>query len=245
MDSIQLIRSQSPLVLNLTNHVAMDLTANALLAVGASPIMANEIDELSELVKISSSIVINIGTLNKAFIESAQFTLAEAKKYQKTVVLDPVGAGATKLRTETAKLFLKEYAPTVVRGNASEITALFEEVSGKGVDTTLSSESVREKLKEYTKKLDTVFVVSGKTDYVFYQGKVTEVTGGDPMMTEVTAMGCTATSLIGAFLSVVPSAYQAAIEAMTLMARAGERAKQKCEGPGSFRVSFLDALYQL
>lgn len=240
--SLQLIRKQAPVVLNLTNTVAMDLTANALLAVGALPIMAHEPLELSDLVKIASAVVINIGTLDKNFLASCCFALEEATKWGTPIIFDPVGAGATRLRTDTARTFLREFPLSVVRGNASEIMALFETVSTKGVDSTLASDSVVEQVKQHSLDTNTVFVVSGKTDFILFRGNEKRVEFGDPMMTRVTAMGCTATAIIGAFASVQPSYFEAAVDAMTLMGVAGEMAKKTSRGTGSFRTSFLDAL---
>lgn len=244
-ENLQNIRDSSPLILNLTNLVAMDFNANALLALGASPIMSQAQQEITELVSLSRSVVINIGTLNTEFLETAQFVLIEAKKYGKPVVLDPVGAGATHLRTETARSFFCRDM-SAVRGNASEIASLFENArSTKGVDSTISSDSVMGLVRAQTKKIKTVVTVSGETDYVIFEGKVAALSHGDPMMAKVTAMGCTATALIGAFLAVSPSAFHASVQAMAVMGIAGEKAKKSCSGPGSFRTAFLDALHNL
>lgn len=240
------IRKKSPLVLNLTNYVGMDLTANALLALGASPLMTEATEELEELLTLSQALVINIGTLNPSFVERATRATQLAKKYSKPTVLDPVGAGATSLRTATALSLLESETLTVVRANASEMNAILGgREKTKGVDSSLSSVQVIEKAKSFSLNSDTVLTVSGETDFVFQRGKSVSIKHGDPLMTQVTAMGCTASSLLGAFLAVTPSPFEAALSTMAVMGIAGEKARKKAEGPGTFRVHFLDALAAL
>lgn len=240
------IRSKAPIILNLTNLVVMDLTANALLAIGASPIMAHEEEELEEMVGLCDSVVINSGTLDKSFIRRSEIVLEAAEKFGKPLVFDPVGAGATRLRSSFAKSLSKKGAVKVIRGNVSEIVSLFDDaVKTKGVDSNLSGDSWVGAVQEQSQRMKSVLTASGAIDYIFSQGRIETVQGGDVLMTKVTGMGCTASSLIGAFLAVNPSANRAAVHAMTVMGIAGEIAGKNCKGPGSFRTSFLDALWGL
>lgn len=246
---IQAIKSNSPVILNLTNFVAMDFNANALLALGASPIMAHAPEELSELIQISNAVVINIGTLDTIFVKSIHTALDESQKFQKPVIFDPVGAGASRFRTETALSILNHSAIRVIRGNASEIHALIDNSKSedskkfsKGVDTMLSSQSVFSYAKNYVQNKNFTICVSGSTDFVFSKEKIASIDHGDPLMTQVTAMGCSTTAIIGAFLAVNTNAFEATLHAMTLMGIVGEIAKHKSSGPGSFRVQFLDSL---
>lgn len=246
MADLKKIRSLGPLVLNLTNSVAMDITANALLALGASPIMSLAEEELPELVSISNSIVINMGTLDKSFIRAAKLAIKHAQKLSKPVVFDPVGVGASQFRTQFGKEALQTKALTIVRGNASEIGALLDfDVHTKGVDSTISIHPILESIRQRISKSDPVFVASGRTDYIFSADRIASSAHGVPMMTQVTAMGCTATSLLGAFIAVSETPFTAALHTMIVMGIAGELAANNCKGPGSFRLQFLDALSQL
>ncbi len=240
------IRSKSPVVLNLTNSVAMDLSANALLAVGASPIMAHAPEELEELVAICGAIVINIGTLDSAFVERATQLAKLAALNGKPVVLDPVGAGATRFRTRAARSLIETGAVSVVRGNASEVASVFGESSGtRGVDSVLTPDQVLSVARAGAKRAGLVVAVSGAVDQIVGVDRTAQVFNGTPLFTQVTAMGCTATALLGAFLAVNSSAFSAAVHAMGLMGVCGELAVAKTAGPASFRVAFIDEISSL
>jgi hydroxyethylthiazole kinase len=243
---IQKIRVEAPLIHNITNYVVMNTTANALLAIGASPVMAHAIDEVEEMVGIARALVINIGTLSQPWIDSMMKAARAAKKRGIPIVLDPVGAGATRLRTETAHKLLVETPPTIVRGNASEIRALYHaEGATKGVDSTHGSEEALEASRELSKHYGCAVSVSGAVD-VIVQGEMTiRVSNGHPLMPRVTGLGCTASALTGAFAAVNSSALIAAAHAMAVMGIAGEIAAEQSEGPGTLQLHFLDALHQL
>lgn len=244
------IKRQRPLILNITNIVAMDFCANALLALGASPIMSLDGRELDALVTASRAVVINMGTLSETWIEIAEQTcvLAAAKKIP--IIFDPVGAGATELRTTTARTFLKKFPIDIVRGNASEILSLVsDEHTAKGVDTgidtEIAAERIRSHLRQYPNADLPVFVMSGKTDYVVTAEEVYTIHNGDHRMTSVTAMGCVATTVIAAFrgiASVGVKPASSAVRAMAVMGACGEIAAETSRGPGSLRVNFLDHL---
>ena len=161
-------------------------------------------------------------------------------------MLDPVGAGATSQRTQAALDIIEQCTPTIIRGNASEIMALVDAgVKSKGVDSSAASDDALESAKRLASEVGTVVVISGETDYITDGTEVHTVEGGNPIMTSVTGMGCTATALIGAFAAVVDDPMVAAAAAMAVMSLAGERAAESSRGNGSMQVNFLDELYNL
>jgi hydroxyethylthiazole kinase len=238
-----LVRQQSPLIHNITNFVVMNNTANALLAIGASPVMAHAIEEVEEMVQIASALVINIGTLNADWVESMITAGKAAKQKGIPIVLDPVGAGATSYRTKVCKQLLETVKPSIIRGNASEIMALVNDaISTKGVDSRDSSDSALQSAKQLATETGAVVVISGPTDYIT-NGKETEVvTNGSPLMARVTGMGCTATVITAAFAAINTNYLEAATHAMAVMSIAGEIAAAKASGNGSMQLLFLDEL---
>jgi len=240
------VRSKSPLVHNITNYVVMNNTANALLAIGASPVMAHAIDEVADMVAIASSLVINIGTLSGHWIDSMQVAGKTAVERDIPRILDPVGAGATPLRTETCKTLLKSMKPTVIRGNASEIMALAgSAVTTKGVDSSAESTRAVDAARQLAQATGAVVVISGAIDYITDGERLKEIKLGSPLMAQVTGMGCTATAVIGAFAAVVSDPFEAAWQAMTLMGVAGQRAARQARGTGTMQIAFLDELSTL
>jgi len=245
-EDIRRIRAESPLVHNITNYVVMNTTANALLALGASPVMAHALEEVEEMAGLASALVLNIGTLSGPWVEAMRKAGRAARARKIPIVLDPVGAGATGLRTKTALLLLDEIRPAVVRGNASEIRALADAGGGaRGVDSRHSSEEALDAARALAARSGAVVSVSGAVDLIVAEGAVGRVSNGHPLMPRVTGLGCAATALTGAFAAVNPSPQLAAAHAMAVMGIAGEMAAEKSSGPGSFQVQFLDALYIL
>ncbi len=243
---IEKIRAASPLVHNITNYVVMNNSANALLALGASPVMAHAPEEVEDMVALASALVINIGTLSGPWIVSMSAAVAAAKRFGIPFVLDPVGAGATPFRTETAHRLLDEGPPAVLRGNASEIRALhFAEDATKGVDSRHGAEEALEAARAISRSRGCVVCVSGAVDLVVRGDETIRVRNGHPMMPRVTGLGCTASALVGAFAAVNPSALRAAVHAMAVMGIAGEMAAEGAAGPGSLQVRLLDAFYTL
>jgi hydroxyethylthiazole kinase len=244
--SIEDIRKTSPVVHNITNYVAMNNSANALLAIGASPVMAHAEDEVEDMVSIAGALVINIGTLSAPWIRAMHRAAHRAKDRKVPVILDPVGAGATAYRTRTARELLRECPPAIIRGNASEIMALLdEEAKTKGVDSTAASHAAVDAARQLSQDKGCVVCVSGKTDYIVCGDDITRIMNGHVMMTRVTGMGCIATALCGAFAAVNGVFAEAAAQAMAVMGVAGEIASQDVPGPGSLQVRFIDALYRL
>jgi hydroxyethylthiazole kinase len=243
---LQRIRAEAPLVHNITNYVVMNTTANALLAIGASPVMAHAEEEVGEMTAIARSLVINIGTLSQAWIASMFKAGGVACRNARPIVLDPVGAGATTFRTHTARALLQELSPAIVRGNASEILALVQdERSTRGVDSAHGSEDAAAAAAELSGRSRSVVVVSGAVDLISSAAHTGRVFNGHPMMPKVTGLGCTASALAGAFAAVNPSAYDAAVNTMAVMGIAGELAAHRSRGPGTFVGQFLDTLYVL
>jgi len=243
---VEQIRREAPLVHNITNYVAMNNSANALLAIGASPVMAHAIEEVEEMTGLASAVVINIGTLSEHWIAAMERTAAAARKKNIPLVLDPVGAGATVFRTETALRLLSLGHPAIVRGNASEILALARRPgSTKGVDSSHQAEDARDAAAQLSDQYDCVVSVSGAVDLIVDRDSAVRVANGHPMMSRVTALGCTASALTGAFAAVNRSPLHAAVHAMAVTGIAGEMAAARAEGPGSLQVRFLDALYTM
>ena len=244
MADVEAVRHRSPLVHSITNYVVMNNTANALLAIGASPVMAHWVAEMEEMTAIAGALVINIGTLDDQWIEGMIAAGVAASKRGIPIVLDPVGAGATSQRTATALRIIDECKPTIIRGNGSEIMALVDaSVKSKGVDSSAASSDALGAAKELALSSGAVVVISGPTDYITDGQRVETISNGNPIMTSVTGMGCTATAMVGAFAAVNPDPMEAAMHAMAVMGIAGQRAAAYSKGSGSMQLNFLDELY--
>lgn len=240
------IREKAPLIHNITNFVVMNNTANALLALGGSPIMAHAVDEVADMVTICNALVVNIGTLSDHWITAMAKAIETAAQTNTPIVIDPVGAGATTYRTSTVHALLAIAAPTIIRGNASEIKAcVTEEAKTKGVDSTDSSDSAVEAAQQLHTVYGCTVVISGETDIIVAGAEPIQIKNGHVMMTKVTGLGCTATALCGAFAAVNPQPAMAAAHAMAVMGIAGEIAAEQACGPGTLQLHFLDALYNL
>jgi len=241
------IRSGRPLVHQLTNYVVMNETANATLAVGALPVMAHAREEVEEMVGLASALVLNIGTLEPAWVESMLLAGRVASARGIPVVLDPVGAGATRYRTETAKRILDEVAVTVLRGNAGEIATLVGvEAEVRGVESIDAGGDAAELAATAGRTLGVVASVTGPVDQVSDGETTLAVANGHELLATVTGTGCMATAVTGCFLAVRPDApLEAAAEALVAFGLAGEDAAAGAKGPGTFHVQLYDALYNL
>ncbi len=241
------IPAQSPLVHNITNYVVMNNTANALLAIGASPVMAHAQEEVEDMARIASAVVINMGTLSPAWVKAMVIAGETAHENGTPVIFDPVGVGATPFRNHVAKEIVTRCKPTIIRGNSSEIMALAGlQVQTKGVDATAGVDEAVQVARQLAVETGAVVVISGKVDYVISADKAYIVEGGSDMMPRVTGMGCTATALLGACAAVVREDgdyVSAALSSMALMSLAAEMAEAKSNGPGSLQMNFIDALY--
>lgn len=231
---------------NITNYVVMNSTANALLAIGASPVMAHACQEVEEMVGLARALVINMGTLSTAWVEAMVKAGQEAQRRGIPVVFDPVGCGATKFRTAMSQKLTEEIHPTIIRGNASEIRALLRSGQGtKGVDSTHTPEEILEEAGVLSSACRCVVSISGAVDLIVEGNSVIRIAKGHPIMSRVTGMGCTATAITGAFAAVNPLPLRAAAHAMAAVGIAGKMAAERSTGPGSFPPHFLDALYLL
>lgn len=246
MTDLNLLREKSPLVHNITNYVVMNNTANALLAIGASPVMAHAVDEVKDMVAIASVLVINMGTLSEKWVDAMLLAGKAAQEKGIPVVFDPVGVGATPYRNQVTASIVSICKPSVIRGNASEIMSLAKEnTTTKGVDSTASSNAALDAAKRLALETGAVVVISGEEDFITDGKTVRSVKNGSALMPKVTGMGCTATAIVGAFAAVNSNLLEAATHAMTAMGVAGEIAAQKAEGPGTMQLHFLDALHNL
>ena len=238
------IRHQAPLVHNITNYVVMNTTANALLAIGASPVMAHAEEEVADMVGIAKSLVVNIGTLSEKWIQSMQKAIFHAKRCGVPIILDPVGAGATPYRTDTAIHLLSMAPVAIIRGNASEISAIARNDSKtKGVDSLSVSASAVDAAQKLNRRYGAVVCITGETDIIVSSDRMARIMNGDAMMPKVTGLGCTASAICGAFIGVNISAFTAAVDAMAVMGIAGEMAVELSKGPGSLQMHFLDMLH--
>lgn len=238
------IQRNKPIILCLTNVVTMDFMANSLLALGAAPIMSCDDRELEALIAISSAINLNIGTLDAAFISRCQHAADIARHQQKPVILDPVGAGASLIRTQSARE-LMPFAD-IIRGNASEVMALIDlNIASAGVESTRSTAMAKDSADTLARQLNNTVIVSGKEDYITDGNRQETLHVGSPLMPLVTGMGCTLTAVVAAFRAVIPDSFEAARIATTYFGLCGSAAEQKTKQPGSFRTAFIDALYLL
>ncbi|MCL8251328.1 hydroxyethylthiazole kinase [Aeromicrobium fastidiosum] len=239
------VRERSPLVQYITNFVSMDVAANVLNAVGASPAMVHDPHESGEFARIASAVGVNIGTPSPSWVEGMTEAARAAHESGTPWVLDPVAVGATAYRREIVDGLL-EHRPTVVRGNASEILAIATaQTSGRGVDSDAATSDAVEAATALARELSAVVVVTGVEDVVTDGTRRAVVHGGHPWMPMVTALGCSATALVAACCAVEDDAVEASVAAMAMLAAAGERAGAASAGPGSFRVALLDELAQL
>jgi len=239
------VRAEKPLIHNLTNAVVTNFTANGLLALGASPVMADAVEEAADMAHIASAVVLNIGTLSAAKVEAMILAGKAANKKGIPVIFDPVGAGATPFRTESAKRILSEVKVDVLRGNAGEIAVLCgRPVQVKGVDGG-GDEDVRRLAREASERLGLTCVITGKEDNVVGE-KAYVVRNGHSILTCVTGTGCLLGSVIAAFCAIEKNYAKAAAAALSFYGIAAERAAEVsgADAPGTFAVEFINQLYQ-
>ncbi len=240
------IRERRPLVHQITNFVVMNETANATLALGALPVMAHAVQEVEEMAGAASALVLNIGTLSDEWVEAMVLAGRAANRAGVPVVLDPVGAGATAYRTETARNLLEDLDIAVVRGNSAEIATLAgHKAEIRGVEA-VGSAAGPELTREAARALGCVAAVTGPVDHVSDGERVLAIANGHELLATVTGTGCMSTAITGCFLGVRPDdPLEAAAEALVAFGVAGEDAARKAKKPGSFHVALYDALYDL
>lgn len=251
------VRTKSPLIHNITNYVTVNDCANMVLACGASPIMADDKDEVAEIQTICAGLNINIGTLNSRTIESMMIAGKRANELDHPAVLDPVGAGASGLRTRTAEQLLEEIHFSVVRGNISEIKTLAAGAgTTKGVDADIADKVTKENLDEavsfaktFAKKTGAVIAITGAIDIVADAGKAYCIYNGHPMMSSITGTGCQLSALTAAFVTANKDhPLEAAAAAVCAMGLAGEIAHERLtaqDGNATYRNYIIDAIYHM
>lgn len=241
-EGVDRIRRNAPLVHNVTNLVAMTLSANVLIAVGASPIMSAAPEETGELAAMSGALVVNIGTLTTAWIAGAEAAVAGARRAGRPWLLDPVGVGATTFRRETAQALVAQ-RPRIIRGNASEILALAQGADGgKGVDSTAGVDAALDAARALAVATGAVVAVTGAVDLVTDGSRTRRVENGHVLLTRTTASGCALSSLIGAWAAVLDDPLEATSGALAAYGVAAEIAAGTATGCGSFVAALLDAL---
>jgi hydroxyethylthiazole kinase len=241
------IREQKPLVHQITNYVVMNETANATLALGALPVMAHALDEVEEMAQLASALVINIGTLSPQWVEAMVLAGRTATSRGIPVVLDPVGAGATRYRTETARRILDEVGVTVLRGNPGEVATLVGSTAEvRGVESISAGIEPAELAREAARRLRVTASVTGAIDQVSDGEQVLAVSNGHPLLAAVTGTGCMSSALTGCFLAGKPAEpLEAAAEALAAFGVAAEDAAAGAFGPGTFHARLYDALHAL
>ncbi|MHC1746741.1 MAG: hydroxyethylthiazole kinase [Negativicutes bacterium] len=247
--TLQAVRDKKPLVHHITNYVTVNDCANITLSIGASPVMADDVTEVAEMVSFASALVLNIGTLQTRTIESMLAAGKAAKAKGIPVIFDPVGVGATKLRTRTAEKIICDIAPNVIRGNMSEIKVLLGVEAGiRGVDSIADEQDAVEVVQRLAERLRCVVAVTGKTDVVAGSGQIYAIDNGHPIMAHVTGTGCMATSLVGSFCGAAKDDVSGTVAGILVMGLAGERAFSSLQGEesvGTFHARLFDEVYNM
>ena len=246
-ETLRRLRERRPLVHQITNYVVMNETANATLALGALPVMAHAGEEVEEMVRLASSLVLNIGTLSGHWVEAMLLAGGTATARQIPIVLDPVGAGATEYRTATARRILDLVDVTVLRGNAGEVATLIgADAEVRGVESVAVGVDAAELAREAARRLGVVASVTGAVDHVSDGERVLAVSNGHALLSTVTGTGCMSSALTGCFLAAKPEQpLEAAAEALAAFGVAAEDAAAGAQGPGTFHARLYDALYAL
>jgi hydroxyethylthiazole kinase len=241
------LRDRKPLVHQITNYVVMNETANATLALGALPVMAHAREEVEEMVALAGALVLNIGTLSPHWVDAMLAAGKAANAGGVPIVLDPVGAGATRYRTDTARRILDEVKVTVLRGNQGEVATLVGVAAEvRGVESIGSGGEPGELARMAGRNLGVVVSVTGVIDHVSDGACVLAVANGHELLAAVTGTGCMSSAITGCFLAAKRDApLEAAAEALAAFGVAGEDAAQDAKGPGSFHVGLYDALAAL
>ena len=245
--TLRAMRERKPLVHQITNYVVMNETANATLAIGALPVMAHAGEEVEEMARLASSLVLNIGTLSGPWVEAMLLAGRTASARRIPVVLDPVGAGATEFRTATARRILDLVDVTVLRGNPGEVATLVgAEAEVRGVESMGAGVEASELARAAARGLGVIAAVTGPVDHVSDGERVLAVANGHELLAAVTGTGCMSSALTGCFLAAKPDApLEAAAEALAAFGVAAEDAAVGAAGPGTFHVRLYDALYGL
>ncbi|MHB0866518.1 MAG: hydroxyethylthiazole kinase [Thermoleophilia bacterium] len=246
VELLSLVREKAPLIHNITNFVVMNSSANILLAVGASPVMAHCRAEVEEMTSMAGALVLNIGTIQEDWLESMILAAKTANKVGIPVILDPVGAGATRLRTDAIREIMANASISVLRGNYSEVLSLgSDDIRTKGVDSSLSmSDQTADTARQMALDNKCVIAISGAEDCVTDGARTFRISNGQPIMTRVTGTGCGLSAVTGAFCAVADDDLAlATAAAFGFYGLCGDLAVQTSDQPGSFPAAFIDRLY--
>ena len=260
--NLKKFRQKNPLTHCITNYVTVNDCANAVLAIGGSPFMAEDHDEVCEVVTIADALVINIGTLTKPQIESMKIAAKKANETNTPLILDPVGVGVTEIRTETTLNIINECDISVIRGNISEIKAIAnltgvieKSNAAKGVDVNIDDVITKDNLKangeiikQTAKELKTTIVATGPIDILSDGEKVIFIDNGDEIMSKITGSGCMLSAIVGSCVGGI-NPLEGSLLGVLSLDIAGEKARAKIdknnEGTGSFRAYLIDYLYKM
>jgi len=247
IEAVKKLRNKKPLIHHLTNIVVTNFTANGTIAYGGSPIMANAIEEVEEMVSVSNGLVINMGTITSDMVKAMMIAGKKANEMGVPIILDPVGMGATSYRTNTIIEMLKEFKPTVIRGNTAEMARLADvpwEI--KGVDSVDEQEGDRLEIATIVaNKYGAIAAVTGKEDIVTDGRQIAILSNGHPLLTSVTGTGCLVTAIIGATIAAEENPFIATVAALSYYGIAAEKAAIHANGPGTFAIQLMDEIYQL
>lgn len=241
------IRANRPLVHSITNFVVMNETANAVLCLGALPIMAHAKEEVEEMASMAGAVVLNIGTLTPDWVDAMELAGKAANRHNVPVILDPVGAGATKLRTESSRRLMENVKISVVRGNAAEVSALAGlKAEIRGVESMCASDMNEETARLLAEKFGCVVAITGPVDIVSSGARTARISNGHAMLCRVVGTGCMSNVIIASFAAVQPDPFTAAVGGLTAFGIAGEIAASAApDKPGTFHVELYNALYSL
>lgn len=245
---LERVREQNPLIHNITNVVVTNFTANGLLSLGASPVMAYDKEEVADMARIAGALVLNIGTLTSEEVEAMIIAGQAANENEVPVILDPVGAGATSFRTKMAKKLLEKINVSIVRGNAAEIANVVgENWVIKGVDATKGEGDTKQLAQKASELLNCTVVITGEVDIISNKEETNLVFNGHPLLTKVTGTGCLLSSVIGAFAAVEKDSLRAATTAVAAYGITAEKAAtlEADQGPGTFQIKLLDQLSEI
>ncbi|WP_195263479.1 hydroxyethylthiazole kinase [Clostridium sp. 1001275B_160808_H3] len=243
---INKVKEKNPLILHYTNEVTINDCANITLALGASPLMSYSYEELEEIVSIASAVVINIGTMKSANVELFLKAGKMANKYNKPVILDPVGVFATKERTKLTTKLINEVKFDVIKGNIAEIKFIGGfEGNGQGVDSYDNGEDISILIRDIARKMNTIIVATGKVDFVSNGEKVIKIKNGSKKLKGITGTGCMTGSLIASYLGACGSNIESVAMGVISMGLSGELADKDDIGIGSFKVELMNNVYKL
>lgn len=246
-EDLTALRAKRPLIHSITNFVVMNETANATLCIGALPVMAHAIQEVEEMVGMAGALVLNIGTLEPEWIDAMGLAGKRANQLGVPVILDPVGVGATKFRTESARRLIESVKVSILRGNAAEVAALAGmSAEIRGVESISTGVFSDDTVRSFAATFGCTVAITGPTDFVSDGKRLAKIRNGDAMMSKVVGTGCISNVIVASFAAVEKDAFTAAVGGLTAYGIAGEIAgKAAPEKPGTFHSELYNALYSL